>query len=351
MQSRQRFTFQSGSRFNGNCRAELPRQRTDTASTRSHRVSHGESMSYGQYVTGGVLIPVVQNLARGARPLANMDRQALGNMSHQAGHNLLLSVPASAAFLAARQGSLRFGQFIKALREMPGVRDAFAVRQGGETMDARINPDSGIDGGIDGGIRRGQSRDRFVQNEGDMIPTIGRLGYRRCGRVTGESAAPANRKATDPSHRERPGIGVPFEGAFGVLRRLMSVPLFLEGGLEIAKGLLCRHAGDFIQPGILRLFFEKSQRRGSFFVGDLLSTCESVCSESERPVVNESAGSKHPGKFACLEWRGVEPEPEPIPKFHWNNIHLVRSADKPPRKEARVFLPMAKAKGLQTAIS
>jgi hypothetical protein len=81
-----------------------------------------------------------------------------------------------------------------------------------------------------------------------------------------------------------------------------------EARLEMAEGLLEWDGGDVVEPGPVRVLFERGQRGGGLHVADaFLPLVPGVGAQSQRPVVHEPGTPERAGEQHGLLGCGVEP--------------------------------------------
>lgn len=151
---------------------------------------------------------------------------------------------------------------------------------------------------------------------------------------------------------------IPFKGAGSVFGRLSTI-LFLEcrvlvaareevaeRGLQVAKRLLNRYAGHFIQPRKVRLLLERGQHGRCFVVSDFLLTLKPrISSLAKHVVVSKTSAAERLGKSLFLLWRRVKPELVCALRFH---LHIIQQSCKDSNnKERRAGIGLA----LQAALS
>ncbi len=263
-------------------------------------------------------------------------------------HPRLLS--AFAPFLLARQRLLRLALSLRITVAMARIADLLPGRKGDERGDAEINPHDGIrqrervnivrdeQGSSEICVKQfcrhnsashGETASRArrtvqssrksgfschcvmepvppitqISEEPEQrdevtaraIPTDGHRGWLRTVR---QRARPANLQGRIHLREGQCAIRKP-EAAHGVFRRLLAV-LALErrirgatskevakGGIEMPQGLLCRHAGNLVQPDRFRLPLQRGETCRAFLVGDaFLSLVVGVGAHPECPVVD-----------------------------------------------------------------
>ena len=251
----------------------------------------------------------------------------------QFSHRDSRSFSSSAPFLASCMDFLQSSQFPEFGLQMLRIGDTLAIRQRGETVDAKIDTNRGM------GF--GEMLNNFIKHQGNVVPASGRLGYRDRGRTTSECSAPSNVKVAELSNGKDSTFVL--ESAHRVLRSLFASLLLerrilstlveesLKCGLEMPQSLLRRDRRNFFKPSrfiCMAKFSEDS--RGSNVV-DLFSVSVSICSDSQHRVVGPPAGAKHPRKHRGLSRCRVKPEP--LAHLHKNSVQLLRI--KVNRKEMR----------------
>ena len=94
-----------------------------------------------------------------------------------------------------------------------------------------------------------------------------------------------------------------------------------KGAIQVAKCLLCEHAGDLIEPGRFWLAFEHCQCGGGISVTHaLLAFKVRVGAPAQRPIVDKARTTKGPCKQGGLLGCRVEPIAIGALLFHTHSV-------------------------------
>lgn len=140
----------------------------------------------------------------------------VGNLGVDLRHFPLLSLPSSASLLLARKGSLCQRQLRCILGSMSRVGVASAITQRCQPRDSQVDPDL-----LSGFWKRDFIW--FIQTKTHEVSPAAVLGYRDCGWLACELAAPLNTEATDFGNCKVAVGGIPFESGNGVFGGLLPV--------------------------------------------------------------------------------------------------------------------------------
>lgn len=233
----------------------------------------------------------------------------IGNLRVQTCHLEALLVAALAPLLLTRQKPLRSCQTLCVFGGVARIGNTFAIRQSSKAIDAQIQADAFS------GFRKRLKF--FVQAQGHKIATIRQLGYRCRGGRALERSRPASFEFPQTGNSQRLGLSIVLEGAARVLCALLVTFLFerwvaralvvkvLERSLQMSQRLLCRHAGNIVQPNRFRLLFELCERRRSRVVVHRRAVAIGVRTQPQRPVVNVSRAAEHLRQMLLLAGRWV----------------------------------------------
>src|SRR5690606_12902036 len=241
-------------------------------------------------------------------------------------------------FLLLRQPPLQLGELGFVLAERVWCSDLLTSRKDGEVSQPKINADLAIDCFFLG--------DHIVAKQAHEVPPGGVLADRHGCDLGGLRylARPSNgQRFAHLRQLERPSI--PLERACRVLRRLrsiLSLELRVAGelgkevgecGLQVAKRLLERDAGHFVEPSVFGMLFERRKCRRSFVVSDaLLPLHPCICPKTKHVVVSKASATKRLGKNHFLLRRRIESELIRSLDFH-SHIILDPCKDSKPNGE------------------
>lgn len=239
-------------------------------------------------------------------------------LAMQAGNSQPLALSALTPWPLSRQRTLSLCQFTLRFHQPARVGNALSIRKSAQPIDTQVNANTLA--------RFWQGFNAFVQNQCHKVPSIRRLGYRHGGWLAGESSGPANIQPPQLCHYQIAILGIPLERTLGVFSRLFT-SLLLERGvarslikeiaigyLKVSKGLLSRDAGNFIQPLVTGPPFQRSQGSRRRIVVNSIPVTISISTQPKRPIIDESARAKDPGKCLLLVRRRIKAEL--ITKFH-----------------------------------
>jgi hypothetical protein len=268
----------------------------------------------------------VKTLDQIGREFVQVIVSRVGNVLMDSSHLQSLRIPTARAFLTPRENPLRFGKALLVLSSVLRVVNPFAVGQGSETIDSKIDPNHQTS------FR--QRLNVFVQHQRHKVLTSLVLANRDRGWFGLERSGPFDFQPAQPCNLQTSSVRIPFERTarvFGALivRFLLELRItgsfvkeVLETGLQVPQRLLCRYARDFVQPLRFRLFLELGQRGAGFdvthsFAG--LMVAVRTCPEC--PVVDEPASPERARQRLALLERGVNSKP--VAQLHTETIPRV----------------------------
>lgn len=258
---------------------------------------------------------------------------------------LLAAPPAVASLLLARQVFLNARHAVLVAVQVARVGDSLAIGECCQTADTEVNPN-----GLPGFRQR---RGLHIHDHRDEVAPG--WGPNHCHGRWIDWNVPR------PLHLEPPQLGdkqplitdLEPKSRARVFRRLPAFFLFerwvaraliekvAKGGLQVPQSLLCRHAGDFVQPQIVRVLFEGAQGGARLQVVQTFAALKCRRALRKEAVVHEPHTAKRPRKDSLLLGRWVAAEvPALFHAYILSRLYVSRPCGRPsfpPRPEVRGF--------------
>lgn len=269
----------------------------------------------------------------------------VGDLFMHTRHALALTLVSIRALHLAGKGLLLAFQLPLVAVRVLRVRNTFAGGQGGQPGNAEVDAD------ILSSCRQWRRRD--INDQRHEVAATRLANNCHSGRIDWDMLGPFHLER--PNLRQEQPLIADFElergtGVFGGLFAILALERRVAGAfveevfercLQVAKCLLGRNAGDFIQPYEVGIAFERRERSARLIVVHALAALKSCGALSEKPIVDEPRAPERLGKMLLLLWRRVAAECPSL--FHAYNyaIFLVNQQHK-----ERAFLP-----GLNAGVS
>lgn len=229
------------------------------------------------------------------------------------------------SLLSSRQYPLGEGKFSLVLSKMLWVWGSLSIGKSCQSGNTEIDTDNLTSLRI--------PLDWFVQSESHKITISTVLGYRDGAGVACEISGPTNPESPNLGENKRFIRSIPSECGSSVLGGLLpnllfegriASPLFKEiliGSLQVPECLLLGHTRNFIEPLVFGRFFQLSERGRGSVVVDGFASFEAICSQAQRPVVDEATATKSPCQTLLLD--GAWVKPKFVFHVHKNSLLLV----------------------------
>lgn len=240
----------------------------------------------------------------------------------------LLQFPSVAAFHAPGEHPLQLCQLRGVLGGVSRVGYTLPIGQRSQPRYSQVDPDLPA---------RLWERDlvRFLQTKAHEISPATILGYRDCGWLARELAAPHNGEATDFGNRKVAVDRTPlervcrvFSGLLPVLGAEFRVPCTLgkkigEGRLQVTQRLLLGRARAFAEECKLRIvaMLRPLPRTGA--VVDRQAVFEAVSPQPKRKIESVTSTAELPRKLPLLAITWIDTEC--LPYFHTPTMPYVKS--------------------------